>query len=136
MALLGAVMQQDWTGELLFAVRGWFLPPHPGAATPRLTALSLQLGERWLTLQGDPDQAILQAQPSPFAGSEEMREIDLAVSDPYARFLHCPLYSWWILENEFGEPDGVQLAFDRHNGVQLLAAAGELAVLTVGQPIS
>lgn len=132
MASLGAVLQQDWTGELLFAVRGWFLPPHPGTAEPRLVALSLQLGERWLTVQVDPEQAILHAQPGVITASESMRECDLAGHDPFPRFLHCPLYSWWVLQNEFGDQDGLQLAFERNVGLQCLATGGELVVLAVG----
>ena len=52
----------------------------------------------------------------------------------FRRFLHCPLYSWWLLENEYGGHDGVLLAFDRLHGLILLALNNELSSVAFGPP--
>jgi hypothetical protein len=124
------ILQQDWSGELLFAVQG-YCPP---AGRPQ--AVSLQLGGRWLTLLCDPEEAILHVLPGVFSPAEQVLAAeDFAKRDPFARFLHCPLYSWWLLESEMGGADGLFLAFDSQNGVLVLAQPGGLEILAVSRPV-
>jgi hypothetical protein len=59
---------------------------------------------------------------------------DLSKRDPFARFLHCPLYSWWLMQGEMGDWDGLLLAFDRQQGLIVLAQPAGLEVLAVSPP--
>jgi hypothetical protein len=131
---LAAVLSQDWTGELLFAARGLFLPPHPGSSRPRLTAVALQLGERSLVIGCDAEELTIRISTGPLP-AEAGPQADLSPREPFRRFLHCPLYSWWLLENEFGSHDGVVLAFDRLDGLLLLAGPEELDAVTFTRPV-
>jgi len=132
-----AILQQDWTGELLFAVKAYCAPAVPGVALAPPQAISLQLGRRWLILLADPDESLLHILPGPFALPTEppLTVVDFATRDPFRRFLHCPLYSWWLLENEMGGEDGLFLAFDAQNGLLVLAQSGGLEVLAVSRPV-
>jgi hypothetical protein len=129
MTSLRAILQQDWTGELLFAVQGYCSPE----GLPR--AVSMQLGQRWLTLLGDLEEPLLRILPGVFSPSADspLAAVDWASRDPFARFLHCPLYSWWLLENEMGGEDGLFLAFDSQNGFLVLAQPAGLEVLAVSR---
>jgi len=133
MSAATALLQQDWTGELLFAVQG-----HASASDPAaLAALSLQLGQRWLTLlpdtEGEPKLRLVPGCWTPPAGLELSCQ-DLSKRDPFARFLNCPLYSWWLMQGELGESDGLLLAFARQHGLIVLAQPAALEVLAVSPP--
>ncbi len=128
-----AILRQDWTGEILFAVQAHCVPSE-AMSPPR--ALALQLGQRWLTLLSDPNEPLLHILPGPLplAGERALVAVDWSARDPFARFLHCPLYSWWLLENELGGEDGLFLAFDAENGVLVLAQRAGIEVLVVSHP--
>jgi hypothetical protein len=127
-----ALLQQDWTGEVLFAVQG-----HAQAgAEESPAALSLQFGQRWLTLTAEPEGPSLRLLPGPWAppAGVDLPVHDFAKRDPFARFLHCPLYGWWLLQGELGEWDGLLLTFDRREGLLVLAQPAGLEVLVVSAP--
>lgn len=130
MSAATALLQQDWTGELLFAVQGH----HPAGDPARLAALSLQLGQRWLTLHLDPEsEPQLRLAHGRWTPPEELEMVcqDLSKQDPFVRFLHCPLYSWWLMQGELGDWDGLMLAFARDQGLIVLNQPGGLEVLAV-----
>ena len=127
-----AILRQDWTGEILFAVQGHCVPSE-AMSPPR--ALALQLGQRRLTLLSDPNEPLLHILPGPlpFAG-ERAGHGRLVGSRSFRAVSALSLYSWWLLENELGGEDGLFLAFDAENGLLVLAQPAGLEVLVVSHP--
>src|SRR5262249_40055969 len=83
------VLSQDWTGELLFAVEGSFLPPHPGVDHPLLAAVLLRLGERSLVIEREAEGPVIRVARGPLPEGDQ--RTDLSRREPFRRFLNCPL---------------------------------------------
>lgn len=122
------LLRQDWVGELLFAAQS------SAAGDNGMDQISLQLGQRWMTLKADSEEAQLHLSPGPVETEDSRSTTDLLRSDPFARFVHSPLYSWWLMENENGIQDGLLLLFDRTEGVLIVAQPGWLEILAVSRP--
>jgi hypothetical protein len=123
------LLRQDWGGELLLAAHAF------GSPGQRPSVLTLQFGTRWLTLSASSDEPFLGVALGPSGLPEESAAVDLFLSDPFSRFRHCPLYSWWLLENEHGSQDGLLMLFDRTEGMIVLAQPGWLEFLAVSTPV-
>jgi len=123
-----SILGQDWVGESLISAQSWSpFGDHP-------SFLLLQFGSRRFCLASHPEEPQILVLEFPPEQLTHHPATDILNQAPFAGFSNCPLYSWWLMENEHGVQDGLVLLFERTEGLIILAQPGRLEFLTVTMP--